>query len=61
MGNLIAQDTTSYLAWHTPAILEQAAEYKIWLEIDNVAGEELGPLRWHGIKKHHVFYLFIPF
>ena len=40
----------------TTEILERAAEYKRWLEDGNVAGGELDPSRWHGVKRRSCFY-----
>ena len=40
----------------TTEILERAAEYKTWLEADNVAKGELDPSRWHDVKRPSCFF-----
>ena len=37
-------------------ILEQATEYKTWLEADNMAGGELDPSSSYGVKRTSYFF-----
>ena len=40
----------------TAEILERAEDYKRWLGAGNVAGGELDPSRWHGVKRRSCFF-----